>query len=225
MGAVPFRDRADAGRRLAASLERYRGRSDLLIVALSPGGVPVGFEVAQALRAPLDVIAVGRLVAPADTEVAALGAVASSGVAIVDPDICEEVGLPGVVVREMIARETAELGRRARLYHEHCRHLEARDRTVILVDDGMMTGFAMRVAIRTMERSYPKSVIVGVPVAAFATCADLSTRVDELVYCEVCASPSGIAGSYDDYSPVSDDDVCRLLLTARASSSRRPAAA
>src|SRR5215471_9809561 len=167
-----FIDRADAGRQLAGSLAAYVGRSDVVVLALPRGGVPVAYEVARALRAPLDVFLVRKLGVPGHAELA-MGAVAEGGVEVLSDDLIRELGIPQKVVQQVAVRERMELDRRDGLYREGRPLLAVRGRIVILVDDGLATGSTMQAAVTALRRLEPERLVVAVPVGAHDTCARL----------------------------------------------------
>jgi putative phosphoribosyl transferase len=210
--ALPFRDRHHAGRVLARELSHYRGRTDVLVLALPRGGVAVGFEVAHALHAPLDVFVVRKLGFPGHEEYA-MGAIASGGVRVMNP-------LPGVTVSpdalaRVIAREEDELVRRERLYRGDCPAVSVRGRTVIVVDDGLATGSTMRAAVVAIRQQHPAHLTVAVPVGAPDTCRQLQDEADEVV-CAAMPRPFRAVGVwYEDFPQASDEEVHDLLETAR----------
>lgn len=209
-----FEDRADAGRQLAARLAAYAG-SDTRVLALPRGGVPVGYEVAWMLHAPLDVFIVRKIGAPGREELA-IGAIASGGVRVLNEETIAMLGVPRHVVEEITRREMEELQRRESVYRGNLPAHDVRDRTVILVDDGLATGASMHAAILALRRRVPKSIVVAVPVAPADTCAVLSPLADDLV---VLATPHpfrGVGAWYADFSQVSDDEVRDLLRDAAA---------
>jgi putative phosphoribosyl transferase len=207
--AVGFRDRAEAGRVLARELERYRGEPGLLVLALPRGGVPVGFELAQALEAPLDVFVVRKLGAPGQEELA-LGAVAR-GVQVLNDGVVEALGLDAAVIERAAATEQRELTRRERLYRGDRRPVDVEDRTVILVDDGLATGATMRAGTLALRAKHPRRLVLAVPVAAAQTCELLRADADELV-CASTPEPFVAVGAwYDDFSQTTDDEVRALL--------------
>jgi predicted phosphoribosyltransferase len=219
--AMRFRDRADAGRRLAAELGRYAGRDDVLVLALPRGGVPVAFEVAGALGAPLDVFLVRKLGVPGHEELA-MGAIASGGVEVLNRDVVDPLRIPRPVIDHVAARELEELQRRERAYRSGRPPLDVRRRTVILVDDGLATGATMRAAAAALKRQQPARLVVAVPLAAPETCAAFRGEVDEIV-CAFTPEPFHAVGLwYDDFSQTTDDEVRDLL--ARAAAATRSAA-
>lgn len=205
-----FRDRADAGRVLAQRLKAYANRADVLVLALPRGGVPVAFEVAEALDAPLDIFIVRKLGVPGHEELA-MGALATGGVRVVNDDVVSQLGLSDAVIDAVAAQEERELERRERAYRGARAAPDVRGRTVILVDDGLATGATMRAAAAALRKQQPARLIVAVPVAASQTCDDLRTEVDEIV-CGATPEPFlGVSRWYRDFSQTTDEEV-RLLL-------------
>jgi len=206
----PFRDRVDAGQALAAHLRKYAAREDVVVLALPRGGVPVAYEVAQALGAPLDVFIVRKLGVPGHEEYA-MGAVASGGVRVVSDEVVRGLGLTQADVERVAARETAELTRRERLYRGDRPEPELSGRTVILVDDGLATGSTMKAAVKALSTKKPAAVVVAVPIAAPETCRELERVVDEVV-CAVTPDPFHAVGLwYQDFSQTTDAEVHDLL--------------
>jgi putative phosphoribosyl transferase len=218
--AIPFKDRRDAGRQLAARLGAYAGRPDVLVLGLPRGGVPVAYEVAEALDAPLDVFLVRKLGVPGHEELA-MGAIASGGVRVLNEDVLSDLRLPDAAIEAVAAREQQEMARREGLYRDARPAPEVQGRTVILVDDGLATGSTMRAAAVALRQQRPARLVAAVPVAAAATCGTLASVVDEAV-CAVEPQPFFAVGLwYEDFSPTGDEEVRRLL--ARAAE-RRPVA-
>jgi putative phosphoribosyl transferase len=215
-----FRDRRDAGRFLARRLKRYAGRSDVVVLALPRGGVPVAYEVAKELRAPLDLFLVRKLGMPGHEEYA-MGAIASGGVRVLNDRIVNE-GIPADVIDRVTRQELQELERRERAYRGTRPPPEIRGRTVILVDDGLATGSTMRAAAAALRRLGPKKIVVAVPVAAPETCDELRSEVDEIVCGETPRLFQAVGLWYDDFSQTTDEEVGDLLERARedAASSR-----
>jgi predicted phosphoribosyltransferase len=205
-----FRDRVDAGRVLAEELARYADRPDVLVLALPRGGVPVGFEVARRLRAPLDVFVVRKLGVPGHEELA-MGAIASGGVRLLNDGVVAVAGVSDAEIEAATARETRELIRRERLYRGDRPPPDVRGRTVILVDDGLATGATMRAAVAAVRRQGPARLVVAVPTASPDTCEELRAEVDDLV-CARTPDPFYAVGVwYEDFSETTDDRVRELL--------------
>jgi len=205
-----FRDRADAGRYLGELLSDYAGRSDVVVLALPRGGVPVGFEIARALEAPLDVFVVRKLGVPGHEELA-FGAIASSGAQILNRDVVRHLGLTADVIEAVSERERSELTRRELLYRGDQPVRDLADKTVILVDDGLATGASMRAAVVAVRAQSPARIVVAVPTAALDTCAALSAEVDELVSPLRPENFYAVSLWYDRFEQVSDDEVRTLL--------------
>lgn len=215
-----FRDRADAGRQLAARLEQYANRPDLLVLALPRGGVPVAFEVARALDAPLDVFVVRKLGVPGEEELA-MGAVASGGTRVLNPDVVDTLDIPQEVLEAVSVKERQELERRERDYRGERPAPDVRGRTVILVDDGLATGSTMRAAAMALRQRGPARLVVGVPTAAPQICDELRHEVDEIV-CAITPDPFyAIGSSYEDFSQTTDDEIRDLLARAVDSTKRK----
>lgn len=205
-----FEDRLEAGRRVAALLNDYEGHDDVLIVALPRGGVPVAFEVARLLHAPLDVFLVHRLRIPGHRELA-VGSVASGGVLMVNEAVADALGVDSDAIDELAAREQRELEAREHFYREGRALHDLVGRIAILVDDGLSTGSTMRVAAEAVHRLGPARVVVAAPVGPASTCAQLRREVDE-VYCAATPEPFRAVGLwYEDFSPVDDAEIQRLL--------------
>ena len=211
---LPFRDRTDAGRYLATKLEAYRGRPDLLVLALPRGGVPVGFEVALALHAPLDVFMVRKLGVPGHEELA-IGALASGGAKVLDQYLMRELGITDDELSRVVAREERELERRELEYRGNRPPVSVKGHTVILVDDGLATGYTMRAAVAALKLEGAAHTVVAVPVAPPETCDSFEGEVDEIV-CAATPEPFLAVGLwYRDFSQTTDEEVRELL--ARAS--------
>ena len=213
-GAPPFEDRQDAGRRLADRLSGYRDERPV-VFALPRGGVPVGYEVARALGAPLDVLVARKLGAPGQPEFG-IGAVAPGGVRVLNVDVVQRLGIPEDYVERVTRRETEEVERRLEHFRGQRPEPEIRDRTAILVDDGLATGVTARAAIKALRLREPRRLVLAVPVCAAQTARLISDEVDELV-CLECPSDLGAIGFwYRDFSQVPDEEVIELLDRARA---------
>jgi predicted phosphoribosyltransferase len=209
-----FANRRQAGEMLGQALARYRDDPDVVVLALPRGGVPVAYEVARALGAPLDVFIVRKLGMPGHEEFA-MGAIATGGVMVINPDLAG-AGLPQHVVDAVAARERTELERRERLYRSERAPLRLAGRIAILVDDGLATGSTMLAAATAVKQQQPKKVIVAVPVAAAQTCSALRAVVDE-VLCGYTPEPFHAVGLwYDDFAQTTDAEVHALLDAARS---------
>ena len=219
-GAPPFEDRQDAGRRLAERLAPYREERPV-VFALPRGGVPVGYEIALALAAPLDVFVARKLGAPGQPEFG-IGAVAPGGVRILNEEVVRRLDIPEDYLERITQRETAEVERRLR----HCRgdrpEHEVRGRTVILVDDGLATGVTARAAISALRRLEPRRLVLAAPVCAAQTAEVLGSEVDELVCLEAPSDLGAIGFWYRDFSQTSDEEVVELLESARREPGERP---
>jgi predicted phosphoribosyltransferase len=205
-----FRNRAEAGRLLAGHLKEYANRADVLVLALPRGGVPVAFEVAEALGAPLDVYVVRKLGVPGREELA-MGAIATGGVRFINEEVVRHLGIPPEVIDVVAARESEELERREREFRGGRPAPDLRGRTVLLIDDGLATGSTMRAAAAALRRQGPTRIIVAVPVGAPQTCAEFRDVVDEVV-CAMTPEPfHGVGQWYDDFTQTSDEEVRDLL--------------
>ena len=205
-----FRDRSDAGRQLAAKLAAYADRSDVLVLALPRGGVPVAFEVARALHAPLNVFLVRKLGVPGQEELA-MGAIATGGVRVLNDEVVRAAGITEDVIADVAAQEQDELWRRERLYRGDRPAPDVRGKTVILVDDGLATGSTMRAAVAALRQQRPARIVVAVPVGAPETCAEFQAEADEAV-CARAPEPFYAVGLwYDDFSQTTDEEVHDLL--------------
>jgi putative phosphoribosyl transferase len=210
-----FRDRTEAGRLLAERLRGYAGRDDVVVLALPRGGVPVAYEVAKELGAPLAVFVVRKLGVPGYEELA-MGAIASGGVVVLDEALVRRLGIGRTQLEDAIAREAQELKRREEAYDGRRGPPKLEGKTVILVDDGLATGSTMRAAARAVRELKPDRVVVAVPVAVAETCDEFRDVVDEVV-CQVTPKPFHAVGLwYDDFSQTSDDEVRELLERAEA---------
>jgi len=205
-----FRNRVDAGQQLAGRLAAYAGRPDVLVLALPRGGVPVAFEVARTLDAPLDVFVVRKLGVPGREQLA-MGAIASGGIRVLNDDVVGALKIPDRIIEAVTSRELQELRLREGSYRGNRPPLEIDDRTVILVDDGMATGSTMKAAIEALRRITPARIVVAVPTATPSACAEIGLAADECVCC-VKPDPFYAVGIwYDDFSQTTDKEVRDLL--------------
>jgi len=208
-----FANRTEAGRLLAEKLGEYADRSDVIVLGLPRGGVPVAYEVAERLRAPLDVFIVRKLGVPGFEELAA-GAIASGGVRVLNQDVMRAIPHADEVIEAVSARETAELERREQLYREGRPAPQVRDRTVILVDDGLATGATMRAAVKALRHSGAGKIVVAVPVGPPDTCREIQEVADETICLSTPEFFQAVGQYYEDFSQTSDDDVRELLSQA-----------
>jgi len=216
---VRFRNRAEAGRALARALDHYAGRDDVVVLALPRGGVPVAYEVAKELAAPLDVFLVRKLGVPGHEELA-MGAIASGGVLVLDEGVLRWLGIGEDQIQKTLARELDELRRREAAYRHGRPPPELKGKTVILVDDGLATGASMQAAARAVRRHEPARIVIAVPVASRATCDQFRDEVDEVV-CAVTPAPFYAVGNwYEDFSQTSDEGVRELLERAAVDAAR-----
>lgn len=216
-----FRDRYDAGRQLATRLTGYTDRPDVLVLALPRGGVPVAFEVARALRAPLDVFLVRKLGLPGHEELA-MGAIASGGIVVRNSEVVDALNIPDRVIDAVAARERQELARRERAYRDDRPPPEIGGMAIILVDDGLATGSTMRAATTALRARRPGRLVVAVPTAAAETCDDFRDEVDEII-CASTPEPFLAVGlSYEQFEQTSDEEVRALLARAAQAHPPRP---
>lgn len=205
-----FQNRTEAGKRLAAELHPYANHPDVLVLGLPRGGVPVAYEVARELNAALDVFLVRKLGVPNHRELA-MGAIASGGTRILNEDVVRSLDITSDAIETVAAEEQRELERREIAYRGDLPPLDLRDRTVILVDDGVATGASMRVATIALQKQQPKRAIVAVPVAAKEVCDRFRSEVDEILCLETPDPFMAVGVWYDNFSQTSDREVCELL--------------
>ncbi|HEX8137169.1 MAG TPA: phosphoribosyltransferase family protein [Pyrinomonadaceae bacterium] len=198
---------------MAARLVRYHDGAQVIVLALPRGGVPVGFEVAQALRVPLDLFLVRKLGVPGQEELA-MGAIATGGVRVVNEDVVRHLRISDEVIEVVAAAEERELRRRERAYRDERPAPDVEGQTVILVDDGLATGSTMRAAVRALQKLLPAKVVVAVPVASQQTCDELKREVDEVVCAETPEPFRGVGLWYEDFSQTTDEEVRSLLVQA-----------
>jgi putative phosphoribosyl transferase len=216
-----FRNRTDAGRQLATALHAYSNRPDVVVLGLPRGGVPVAFEVARALHAPLDVFLVRKLGVPGHEELA-MGAIASGGVRVLNEEVVRTLHIPDETVDAVTAAEQRELERREQLFRGERPPADVRGRTVILVDDGLATGSTMRAAVAALRRQQPTCIIVAVPVGAVETCEELGAEADEAV-CVRTPDPFYAVGIwYGNFSQTTDEEVRDLLERAAEENTSAP---
>jgi predicted phosphoribosyltransferase len=201
-----FVDRRDAGRKLALHLLKYANRSDVIVLALPRGGVPVAYEVALALDVPLDIFIVRKLGLPGNEELA-IGAIASGGIRVLNEDIIHMLHLPQELIDQVARQERQELQRRERSYRGDRPPLDLHSKTIILVDDGLATGASMRAAVAGLRTQNPRRIVVAVPTAAPETCQAFELEVDEVV-CAITPEPFlGVGRWYDNFSQTTDEGV------------------
>ena len=205
-----FRDRREAGRLLAAKLTAYANRPDVIVLALPRGGVPVADEVARALGAPLDVFVVRKLGVPGSEELA-MGAVATGDVRVLNDQLVNRLGIPDHLIDAVAVREGQELARRERLYRGGRPPLDVRDRTVILVDDGLATGATMHAAIAALRQLYPARIVVAVPTASPETCEEMRAEVDDVICAITPEAFQAVGRWYQDFAQTTDEEVQDLL--------------
>ncbi|OBH00526.1 phosphoribosyl transferase [Mycobacterium sp. E2699] len=207
-----YRDRREAGRALAEELASYRDRDDVLVFGLARGGVPVAWEIASALHAPLDVFLVRKLGVPRWSELA-MGALASGGGVVMNDNVVSSLHITDDQVREVIASETAELNRREQAYRGGRPGADPRGKVVILVDDGIATGASMLAAVRAVRAAGPLSIVVAVPVGPASTCREIGREADEVVCASMPPGFEAVGQVYADFRQVTDDEVRELLTT------------
>ena len=205
---MTFRDRADAGRVLAAQLHHLAGASGLLVLGLPRGGVPVAYEVARTLQAPLEVFLARKLGVPEQPELA-MGAVASGGVRVLHEAVVDALAIPPEVIDAVAAREGAEVARREQAYGRP--PLDVAGRTVVVVDDGVATGSTMRAAVAALRAKGAGRIVVAVPVGARETCRQLAAEADEVVCARMPAGFHAVGQWYDDFTQTTDDEIRALL--------------
>jgi putative phosphoribosyl transferase len=206
----PFADRNAAGRELAERLSRYAGHDDVVVLGLPRGGVPVAYEVARALGAPLDVFVVRKLGVPGHEELA-MGAIASGDVRVLNDDVVAATGIDQHEIEAVADREHVELERRERAYRGDRDPIDVEGQTAIVVDDGLATGATMRAAVKALRERHVGKVVVAVPTASPETCAEVGKTVEEIVCARTPERFMAVGIWYRDFTPTTDDDVRRLL--------------
>lgn len=205
-----YQNRYEAGKKLAEELTEYKNRKDVLVLALPRGGVPVGFEIAKALHVALDVFIVRKLGVPGHLELA-MGAIAMGNTQVFNEDIIHNLGISSEEIQSAIVKEQQELKRRELVYRGHHDFPSIKDKTIILVDDGIATGATMRAAIKAIYQLHPAKLIVAVPVADNELCQRMQLAVDQLI-CPMRPSDfSSVGAWYQDFSQTEDDEVFSLL--------------
>jgi putative phosphoribosyl transferase len=219
---MQFADRADAGRILARALQHLAGRRDLIVLALPRGGVPVGYQIARALSAPLDIFTVRKLGVPGQEELA-MGAVASGGVRVLNEEVVAALGqhAPEAIAQATL-RESAELRRREEQYRGARAFPDLTGKTVVLVDDGLATGATMRAAARAVRQRQPARLIIAVPVAAESTCREMEAEADEVVCAVIPEAFFGVGQFYENFGQTTDEEVRTLLDEARRTAIAEP---
>jgi len=211
-----YRDRSEAGKELATRLSDYKDRDDVLVLALPRGGVPVAFEVAQALGAPLDVFLVRKLGVPGHEELA-MGAIATGGVRVLNEEVVNYLRIPQRVIDAIAQTELKELKRRELEYRGNRPEPDVKGKTIILIDDGLATGSTIRAAAQALRQQQPARIVVAVPVSAPQTCHEYRIGVDEII-CAATPDPFwGVGLWYHDFSQTTDEEVRELLERARKS--------
>jgi len=211
-----FQNRTEAGRILGERLGHYADQPDVIVLGLPRGGVPVAFEVAKRLRAPLDVVVVRKLGSPRDSELA-MGALAEGGVRVLNQPVLRGMDVPADALKTATENQERELERRVITYRKGFQAPVLRDKTVILVDDGIATGSVMRAAIQSITAAHPARLVAAVPTSSREAAFELRPEVDELVVLLTPEPFFGVGGSYADFRQTSDEEVCALLHQARSS--------
>jgi predicted phosphoribosyltransferase len=207
---LPFRNRREAGRLLAARLDAYANRPDVLVLALPRGGVPVAYEVARALRVPLDIFLVRKLGVPGYEELA-MGAIATGGVRVLNDQLVRALHISGQMIESVAAKEQKELVQREQIYRGDRPTPELHGRTVILVDDGLATGATLYAAIKALRQQQASRIIVAVPIASPESCEEMRKEVDDII-CAITPEPFHAVGLwYEDFSQTTDEEVKDIL--------------
>jgi putative phosphoribosyl transferase len=218
-----FADRASAGREVAAAFAQHVGRKDVVVLGLPRGGVPVAYEVARSLAAPLDVLVVRKLGLPGHEELA-IGAIASPGVRVLNDGVVSRLGLRPALVEAVAERELAELQRQERVYRDGRDPLPVGGRHAVAVDDGLATGATMRAAVMALRRRRARSITVALPISSRGSCAEIAELVDDVVCAHTPERFVAVGAWYRDFAQVSDEDVRHLLEQARDAARTPPLA-
>lgn len=209
-----FDDRTDGGRVLANKLADYKNRQDVIVLALPRGGVPVAFETAKALNAPLDIFLVRKLGVPGHEELA-FGAIASGGVTVFNESLIKDLRIPDWMIEKVIETEQKELERREKIYRKNRPALDLEGKICIIADDGLATGATMRAAIEAVKTMKPRQIIAAAPVASSETCAEIVRKTGALCICAITPEPFyGVGRWYRDFSQTEDEEVQNLLARA-----------
>lgn len=205
-----FSDRHDAGTYLAGLLKPYTSRPDVVVLALPRGGVPVAYEIARKLQAPIDVFIVRKLGVPVHEELA-MGAIATGGVRVLNEDVVRKLQITDEMIEAAAEEQERELQRREREYRGDRERLELNNKTVILVDDGLATGASMRAAVQALKLHSPAKIIVAVPVGAEETCRLFKGEVDEVLCGKMPENLRAVGAWYENFGQTTDEEVCRLI--------------
>jgi putative phosphoribosyl transferase len=205
-----YKNRAEAGRKLAQALSDYAGRADVVVLGLPRGGVPVAYEVAKALEAPLDIFIVRKLGVPGQEELA-MGAIASGGVRVLNDEVVGGLSISEEEIQSVAEKERAELERRERLYRGERARRDLKNRIAILVDDGLATGASMRAAVNGLRQHNPDKIVVAVPTAPPETCREFEDLADQVICLQTPSPFMGVGAWYADFPQTTDDQVRELL--------------
>ncbi len=209
-----FKNRTHAGQLLAEELTQYAGRNDVIVLGLPRGGVPVAFEIAQRLQAPLDVLVVRKLGVPGWEELA-MGAIASGGIRVLNEGVIRNAGIPDEAIEQAVAEQTAELHRREMRFRGHTGAPDVEGKVVILVDDGIATGSTARAAVEALRQQHPQKIVLAVPAASTDSAELLGPMVDEFIALLLPENFRAVGQWYDDFSQTTDTEVAGLLAASR----------
>lgn len=213
-----FEDRRTAGEELAQKLSEYANREDVVVLGLPRGGVPVAFEVAKALKAPLDVFVVRKLGLPGNSELA-MGAIASGGVRVMNEDVVHMTDISDEAIENVAEKEQEQLEEREEIYRGARPGIDLADKTVLLIDDGLATGATMRAAVTALREHNPEKIVVAVPTAPPETCSEFEDVVDEMICLTTPRTFMGVGGAYRDFSQTTNEEVRTLLEKAHEKAS------